>query len=460
MAPVPIIPTRNSSPPFSNWQYSAATWLIIGAFAAARLAQLTAVCLDGDEIFSVTLVRETWPELLRKTAWDAVHPPLFYCLLKVWVAIGGEGLWWVRLLPALLGIAAAAPWYLLCRELRLPRLETNLALALGAVHPLLLYYSQHVRMYSLFLLLSLVSLWLFTRGRRAALALINTLLVYTHYFGWLLIAIQCVFGKRRAVAANAVPALLFLPWAVVAAGALAAKGGLDANLAWVPKPGLAELTWFFGELSGWTTIGAWGLVPAAVWLAALPRKNFPWLLAAVSVAPAVAALLVSRILPESVWGHRHLIFAAPAFLMLCALSLGRMPRKAAAALVAAWLAFAVRDHLDAAGRKIHWDAMAQVVMRDGTREFQSVDPYLGYAMRYYLGPEVRVRRTAEPEPALRAWYAYIDARWSRSETPEALLARKGCLVGPTRAFRDRYRTVYLFAGACTPQRPSGDRAGQ
>ena len=45
--------------------------------------------------------------VLRHHADDQSHPPLFYLLLWIWRWIGGDGLAWVRLLPALIGIATA-----------------------------------------------------------------------------------------------------------------------------------------------------------------------------------------------------------------------------------------------------------------------------------------------------------------------------------------------------------------
>ena len=133
---------------------------------------------------------------------DVVHPPLFYVLLKIWIAVGGESLLWLKLLPVLAALATFAPFLLLCRELKLRSAEMLLAFTLVATNGYLIHYAQELRMYSLFMFLSLCSVWLFVRffngGSESkqnllALFVVNLLLVYTHYFGWLVVGSEFVF---------------------------------------------------------------------------------------------------------------------------------------------------------------------------------------------------------------------------------------------------------------------------
>src|SRR6185295_17850883 len=122
---------------------------------------------------------------------DIIHPPLFYVLLKLWIALGGESLLWLRLLPVVLSTAALVPLILLSRELKLRANEINLAIALLAVSGYLIKYAQEVRMYSLLFLVTCLSLWLLLKYVNAksnsitllaALIAINILLVYSHYY--------------------------------------------------------------------------------------------------------------------------------------------------------------------------------------------------------------------------------------------------------------------------------------
>ncbi|HEV2762231.1 MAG TPA: glycosyltransferase family 39 protein, partial [Pyrinomonadaceae bacterium] len=224
-------------------------------YVALRLWRLTDSCLWFDEIFGVHAARHTWGAMLRFLSADVIHPPLFYALLKIWTAAGGESLLWLRLLPLAFAAAALVPLVLLCRELRLTGFETNLALLLFALNGYLVKYAHEVRMYSLLLLLALCSMWLAVRlrnstrdslGQLAAIFVVNLLLVYTHYYGWLVVAAGLVFllafaARRKLVRfalTVALVAVCFAPWAL---GVARAGGSVAQNIGWIPRPGLGAL---------------------------------------------------------------------------------------------------------------------------------------------------------------------------------------------------------------------------
>src|SRR5437763_15208276 len=234
-------------------------------YVAARLWRLTASCLGFDEIFSVHAARHTWGGLWRFAAADLIHPPLFYALLKIWTAAGGDSLLWLRLFPALTSVLALVPFLLLARELRLGAAATDVALLLMAADGYLIKYAQEVRMYSLLLLLTLLSLWLLakllnaesvTRGLLLAHAFVNLLLVYTHYYGWLVVACEVAFllfrDRRRLRAvlpASVALSVRFIPWVAACARASAEGGGLAQNIGWIARPGARDLWQFFALLN-------------------------------------------------------------------------------------------------------------------------------------------------------------------------------------------------------------------
>jgi uncharacterized membrane protein len=336
---------------------------IAALFLGARLWRLTGSCLWFDELFSVHAARHSWSELFYFTAADIIHPPLFYVLLKVWIAIGGEGLQWSRLLPALIAIVSPGPLWLLGHELKLPRRLIYLAMLFLAVNGYLIKYAQEVRMYSLLFLLSLLSLWLFfrfvhrdrTSGRLlTALFLINLLMVYTHYAGWLLVFLEAVVlfiwyrqKLRRFVATVGVIALAYAPWIYevykVSHSGVTGRG-IGENIGWVTKPGLSDLLQYFVLLNrpflfiqSSTQLG-YNLVMAVlvITLFALPlcvmffksselKATEHWrdirALALFLVAPIALAFIASWISPYSVWGTRHLIIAAGPYALLAAYAL-------------------------------------------------------------------------------------------------------------------------------------------
>lgn len=339
--------------------------LILTLYVGARLWRLTSSCLWFDEIFSVHAARYDWSQLIKFVAADIIHPPLFYFLLKVWIGIGGESVLWLRLLPALISIAVVVPFFLLCRDLGLHATEIKLALLLLAVNGYLIKYAQEVRMYSLLLFLSVCSFWLFTRffkapasGRKqlALLSLVNLLLIYTHYYGWLVIAAEAVIvilWQRHKLRnfSIAVGALLiaFGPW-VYAVMSFSSPGDLRQNIGWIARPSLFDIAQFLillGEpfyfrqsnieplyyrgsaLIGFLLLGVPILV--LVWQTVRQRRRdkarvagpVEWLLAFL-IIPLALAFLLSWILPHSIWGTRHLIIVAVPYSLLAAIALNRL----------------------------------------------------------------------------------------------------------------------------------------
>ena len=379
-----------------NLNKRAALWaaLPVCLYVAARLWRLTASCLWFDEIFSVHAARHTWGALWRFAAADLIHPPLFYALLKLWTAAGGESLLWLRLFPALTAIAALVPFFLLARELRLNAQATTLALLLAAANGYLIKYAQELRMYSLLLLFTLTSLWLFVRlldSARAsrqllfALFFANLLLVYTHYYGWLVVACEAAlvaYADRRKLRAFlpvcAGLLLCFAPWVSACLSASRAGGGLAQNVGWIERPGARDLTQLYallnepfyfrqssaepvyargGALFGLILLG----VPVLLLLVNSWRRRRATLsneahahtadvhegnaraddardegtraeglsnrvgpltfLAFFTFAPVALAFAASRVLPYSVWGTRHLIVVAAPYALLCGAAL-------------------------------------------------------------------------------------------------------------------------------------------
>ena len=203
--------------------------------------------------------------MFRFVAADLIHPPLFYALLKIWIAIGGESLLWLRLLPALLSVAAIVPIVLLCRALKLDWWQTNVALGLLAVNGFLIKYAQEIRMYSLLFLLTCMSLWLFvrftdqaSRVRRLlpALLLVNLLLVYSHYSGWVVVFVELfvmvVWRRERLVKfllTILALVLSYLPWLYLITISKEPGRGLAQNIGWVTRPGLSDVIQFFSMLN-------------------------------------------------------------------------------------------------------------------------------------------------------------------------------------------------------------------
>lgn len=369
--------------------------LAVGVYALARVWRLTTYSLRPDEIFSLQAARHDWSGLLAVAARDAVHPPLFYSLLKIWTTIGGESELWLRLLPVLVSLAALLPFVLLGRELELRAAELNLVLILMAVNGYLVYYAQELRMYSLLLGLTLCSLWLFARfvnrpddtGTAWVLLAVTVLLVYTQYYGWLVVAAELVFlliwnRTRLPVFAGIVAgaALAFSPWLYLVVRRVIGRG-LEPNIGSFAVPTWRDVAGLYAALVG-SLGGGWMMLPGAVlfvgpvalWAARLlwsrrpadprPAATFRWLVLSAAL-PVVVAYAVSHALPHSVWGTRFLIVVAPACMMLIGLAVFRLRQRsirlAAVLLMVAWAALAGIREVNSSGKNA-WQPLVHRMM--------------------------------------------------------------------------------------------------
>jgi uncharacterized membrane protein len=349
---------------------------LIAIFIFLRLWGLTSSCLWFDEIFSIHAAEHSWSTVLGFVAQDLIHPPLFYLLLKLWISAGGEGLFWLRLFPVVFAVFAIVPFFLLCRELKLGFFTTALALFLFAVNGSLIKYSQEVRMYAPLLCLSLFSTWLFARFFHTGkwlipLALLNILMVYTHYFGWLVILSQvtgiAIIRRERLLRIGAMTLVVFaafMPWIGLIIGAAPAGEKFAQNIGWMQRPGLITLFQFILSLFEPVYFKASSLENASNYLVSLTLfvslsfaasyyiRNFAaaqqeerrrvYLLLSFIMIPSLLALATSWILPYSVWGTRHLIIVFVPFIVLIAYMVGKVPLKAIrAGTAAAFVALSV-----------------------------------------------------------------------------------------------------------------------
>ncbi len=334
--------------------------IIAVLYIVFRIWRLTSTCLWFDEIFSVHAARHGFGELFSFVAQDLIHPPFFYLLLKVWILIGGDSLLWLRLFPVLFSCAAMLPFWFLCKELRLQPQSISLALLFLAINGSLIKYSQEVRMYSPLFCLSLFSVWLFVKFFNTpenksllALSIVNLLLIYTHYFGWLVVFTELLFfilyakeKRKEFLVSFALLILLFAPWVVAVVKAAKTNAGLQQNIGWMTKPGLITLWQMFLSLnqpfyfpisSNETPFLIFTPLLAIISLTAIvlflfykqkppegtKNSNFiiqnSFLLFA--LLPVLIAFVASNVAPYSFWGARHLIIVFAPFAIFTAIAI-------------------------------------------------------------------------------------------------------------------------------------------
>ena len=430
---------------------SRAFWIVAGLTvlaAALRFATLGVQSYHHDEIVTASRVlRDGFWHAMDAVGFSESAPPLYYALAWLWTQVTGTGEVGLRSFSALAGVATVPVAFLVASELRrrnadcgvdhtmrgsIPQSATwtgVVAAALVAVNPMLVWYSQEARAYSLLVLLTSLSLLYFVRacdvpslgrpfeplgdgtsGRRRDLILwgvFSGLALATHYFAVFAIAAEAVWllhrrGREAARGAGIVAAF------GLALAPLAIHQMSYGHAEWIANHTLGHRLWELGVAFSVGEIGdivarperpLLALVPAAAMLVALSllalrgergerRAAAPMLaIATVAVAtPLALALLDSG---KDYVLARNLLPALPALLVAVAVGLTlRRARRAgailAAALVAYSLGFSVWASLSPALQRPGWDAVAST-LGEPTTPRAMVTWTLGEAsLRYYL----------------------------------------------------------------------------
>lgn len=210
--------------------------LLLCLFAyTLRLFHLDAQSLWYDEGFSVWLAAQSLDQIIARTAAD-IHPPLYYVLLHLWIALVGQSEFALRFLSLMAGVLMVPAFFAFARRL-LDETTAWIATLLAALSPMYIWYAQEARMYAWLTLLTLLSSYFFWRWleratwrRWLAFTLCNLCAVYLHFYGFFIIAFQLAYffvwwvrqeTRWGILGAGLGSALLvaaaYLPWARYAA---------------------------------------------------------------------------------------------------------------------------------------------------------------------------------------------------------------------------------------------------
>jgi mannosyltransferase len=158
-----------------------------------------------------------------------VHVPMYHTLLRGWTVLFGNDVAVARTLSLLFFLASIPAIYLL-GKVSYGVKAGMYAATLLAISPLMNWYGNEIRMYSLFVLLTILSQYLFLRIMKGAtdeawllFFLVSVFGIYTHYFYFLILLTNTVFFlfnqnlfpaktfKKMLVVFGAL-FCMFLPW--------------------------------------------------------------------------------------------------------------------------------------------------------------------------------------------------------------------------------------------------------
>lgn len=327
--------------------------LALVAFSV-RAVSLDAQSLWRDEVDALRFATAPWSEMVENFTRPGWNGPLYYLLLRGWIAATGTGEYAMRFFSLLFGVLSVPLIYALGRRLFNAWAGVISAL-LVAASPYLVWYSQEVKMYTLVLALALLAIYSLRRALEGGgwpwwLTQIaaTSLAFYSHILAALLIPVQVLLAlawwpqtRKRWGGALISLACLTLPYLPLAVWQ--APLALQARETGFYPYSLRQMIVIL--LNGWSTgIVGWGRFWAGALmglLAAVGLFSSGALLAPLvdsEEEPARTATLVDygvmliwlAVPLLSVWlislrqplfTDRYLIWTAPAFYLLVALSL-------------------------------------------------------------------------------------------------------------------------------------------
>jgi mannosyltransferase len=318
--------------------------LVLLAAALPRLYQLETQPVWCDEgYFWRMATHPGWIQTLLHTMVDDVYPPLYFLLIHA-ISLATASMFWLRLPGALAGTALAGALYFSMRSWAGGRAALFAGL-LVAVSPVLVYYCQEMKMYSILALL----LWLLAAETLACLddpqrgwkriALWATLAVYTFYLAlvlWICLLALSAWRLRKDLSRGrpiwkgyAAAALIFVPWVPfflksVVVGRPGVLGMLMDRVLFFSLQNSSEGFWAppilrylaLAVFASAVALGFWRTLP-------LQRGRLGFLLG-VACLPLLA-LWIPSLLGRPLYSDRAMLVCTAAWIALAAFGLSRLP---------------------------------------------------------------------------------------------------------------------------------------
>ncbi len=185
---------------YKKSKYFTLVFLVISVIVAVllRVWNLDYLSLRLDEAQSIWQASHTTKFIFEYMVKN-VHLPLHNTLLHFWIRLFGTSTFAVRFMSLIPGVLSIPALYLLSKEL-IGKNKSYMTVAIGVFSPIWVWYSREIRMYTLLILLSILSYLFFTRilkkggiGSYFLYVVVNILGMYTHYFFSLVLIVQVAY---------------------------------------------------------------------------------------------------------------------------------------------------------------------------------------------------------------------------------------------------------------------------
>ncbi|MFT5777457.1 MAG: mannosyltransferase [Crocinitomicaceae bacterium] len=304
-----------------------------------KILFIDATPIGGDEPFTIYYAQHDYGSLFQMFESEN-NPPLYTLIMKYWIHFFGIETFSVRLLPLLFSSFAAVVIYKIgCSfHSNFSGILAALIFTFSSYH---VYFAHESRPYALFALLTAISMLLFLqvviqkRKRRIyLLALVNILLIYTHFFGFFVLFAQFLAFLLITPIRKELWKPLIISWIITFVGylpylpLLMSRFGHASGGTWLDSPNLSSLytnLWKFSNQPVNTVLFlallATGLV---IWIIQRKGKAKPqyFVLVIWFLVPYLLMFALSFKMPMFL--DRYLVFISIAFYLLIAISVDKI----------------------------------------------------------------------------------------------------------------------------------------
>ena len=320
--------------------------LVLAAFL--RIYRLGSYDLWFDEVLCV-FQKADLNNIINGKILDS-NPPLYFLILHFFTPFKTSE-FTLRIPSAIFGVLTVFAIYKFSKRFfnEKAALISSFLLAISPFH---IYYSQEVKMYSMFILFSLLSLYFLTLAITetkesknlwwAGFVITNALSLYTHYYGIMLILVETmiflfylifnVLAKEitnKWLISNVIIFVIFLPWVpIMLREHLSKTSGFVTT--WIPKPGLETFFYTFKNFSVGFSSPRWNYLLASLvfglcfilgLIELYKRKEFFLIITSYFFIPPVILFLLSQYRP--VYLDRYISFIIPIFCVILASGISR-----------------------------------------------------------------------------------------------------------------------------------------
>ncbi len=200
--------------------------------ALLRIYKISERSIWLDEAITAQVSQMGITGIILNRSQTGIHPPFYFIIMYFWIKLLGDSEFTLRSLSFIFGTLSILLLYKFVNKIY-DKTTALISSLLFSLSPFLIYFSQEARMYPLFTFLALLSLNFiydlinkeFNRKNLIKILMVNSLLLYTHFFSSLLILAENIFifitqrknfkNLKNWIISQLINLIIFSPWIYV-----------------------------------------------------------------------------------------------------------------------------------------------------------------------------------------------------------------------------------------------------